>query len=1029
MRRVLIAYALSGFVSLGYQVAWFRIFTDRFGSTNFTFALVVTCFIGGLAAGSASSRRLSRALSARIAGLRLYGAVETAVALSIGLTALTAAVPPDALGSFPYVLRDGIWELRAAQQALQSALAVACVLVPCFFMGVTYPLLCDSFRAHPAGPRFPAALYAWNTLGACMGVLACQFVLLPRIGHDATLVAMAGANALLGAWFLLAPGRPEAGGSPPHEPAPVELRATPAALVLLAGVSGLLAGALEADLFKRASFVIEVAPGATMSFVSFWAILAIFVASAAVRRLPRLPLLAIKVAFAAAAVYALLSWAGVDVIRDWVEVHVLGIPVAVESNFEGMRSLQFPGHLAQLWVFVGILVFPPYLAVSLLLPAVCNEIQRRGGHLGLAYGVNTLAFCTGFLAFMLVVPWLGNVFHAFKLFHVVFLLCAAWLFVLRERRPLAVWKPALLAAGLAAAWVLVPRDFDPGFFRDSSLPARKPVRAVRSNGAITTFVLDADGHPRLFFGRLLMSATHFRARSYMRLMAHFPLLLHPHPEKALLICLGVGNTGSAIAQHDGIRRIDVVDLNHQIFRTLPEFADVNASLHRDPRVRFIHDDGRSFLARTGERYDLVTSEPPPPLAAGVYRLYSTDYYRDVKAHLTPDGFMSQWLPLFLMTPESVEMAVSSFLEVFPHALLFTGFGTDLVLVGSPSPIELERLSPRLAESPEVAADLAVFNVRGPADLLARILQDDAALRANYAGSPTIEDERNDLEQQFFDPRQRAVARFEVASVLAALREQLADSDPALLARAESILTHLGRLQYHVQGFPYESLASVEPGAVPGLRGVEADWLAVSELHRENDEALRRGRTDRSMRVLERFLETFEEQPAVLLQLARMHLARGKPEQAVPLLDRFVALEPDDPLGHRMSAMALQRSGEPGRALARYREAARLDAGDWPSLAAMAWIHATAAAPELRDPGRALALAERARELAPVPGPVLLEALAAAHAASGNSQRAVELARQALDATPVDRPSERARRLRHLELYRAGQPLREPDAPG
>jgi hypothetical protein len=55
MPLILPFYALSGFVSLGYQVAWFRYFTDWFGSTNLTFALVVCSFIGGL--GTDSSLR------------------------------------------------------------------------------------------------------------------------------------------------------------------------------------------------------------------------------------------------------------------------------------------------------------------------------------------------------------------------------------------------------------------------------------------------------------------------------------------------------------------------------------------------------------------------------------------------------------------------------------------------------------------------------------------------------------------------------------------------------------------------------------------------------------------------------------------------------------------------------------------------------------------------------------------------------------------------------------------------------------
>ena len=41
MRRVTLLYCLSGLISLAYQVTWFRIFVNHFGSTNLTFALVL----------------------------------------------------------------------------------------------------------------------------------------------------------------------------------------------------------------------------------------------------------------------------------------------------------------------------------------------------------------------------------------------------------------------------------------------------------------------------------------------------------------------------------------------------------------------------------------------------------------------------------------------------------------------------------------------------------------------------------------------------------------------------------------------------------------------------------------------------------------------------------------------------------------------------------------------------------------------------------------------------------------------------
>src|SRR5580704_18349024 len=96
MIRVFLAYALSGFVALGYQVVWFRLFPDWFGSTSLSFALVVCNFIGGLGAGSLASGPVTKWI-ARVAGitdaLRLYGLIELLVAVAASLTPLAGHLP------------------------------------------------------------------------------------------------------------------------------------------------------------------------------------------------------------------------------------------------------------------------------------------------------------------------------------------------------------------------------------------------------------------------------------------------------------------------------------------------------------------------------------------------------------------------------------------------------------------------------------------------------------------------------------------------------------------------------------------------------------------------------------------------------------------------------------------------------------------------------------------------------------------------------------------------------------------------
>ena len=731
MRRVFPLYALSGFISLGYQVAWFRIFVDWFGSTNLTFALVVCSFIGGLGCGALLSQRITRLLADRTGirdKLRLYGLIELLVGVSALVTVAVEYLPADLWGSFPYHLDDGIWVQTIRYQIAQGTIAAISLFIPCLFMGVTFPLLCDIFRSIARNRHLPSVLYAWNTIGACTGVLACQFILIPEIGHQPTFWLMAGLNILLGLYFVASGGSlagDEVADTTCTTQAGAGLPRSGSALIACAALSGLLAGALEGDMFKRIDFIVVLSPGATMSFISFWAVLGIFLASIIVRHIERIRLAHIKAAYGLAALYYFALWRFSDELTYLV------------GNLPDVRGVHhFPVSLAQLFVYTGIYVLPSYLLISLLLPYVCNRLQGIGKHLGLAYGLNTVGFCLGLIAFTLVAPRL-NIFYSLKLFLIFMALAAIALACVSEFRPIKAWQIAVLVAVAAITCIATPRRFDRDFFTPLMWP-----HAVAAQG---------NNNMKLFFGRLSMSGTSPRSQQYMRLMAHFPLLVHPQPEKALLICFGVGNTASAIAAHESIARIDAIDLNENVFKTAPAFAEHHAFVHLDPRLRMINDDGRNFLALSDETYDLITSEPPPPMAGGVYRLYSREYYEQVLAHLSPDGLMSQWLPIGQLPNDAIELMTRTFVEVFPHSLLFEGAGQHLILLGSRSPVRFEQLSERFYQSDRVRTDLLRIGVSTPAALVARVVRNDAELRGRLGPGRVLSDQHNDLEHLFYDP--------------------------------------------------------------------------------------------------------------------------------------------------------------------------------------------------------------------------------------------------------------------------------------
>ena len=771
MVRVFLAYALSGFVALGYQVVWFRLFPDWFGSTSLSFALVTCNFIGGLGAGSLASRPITKWI-ARVGGitdaLRLYGTIELLVAVAAALTLLAGHLPADLWGSFPYHLHGDVWLQDPGYRFGQLAVAVACVFAPCFLMGTTFPLLSQIFMDAPGGARFPAALYGWNTFGACAGVLACQFLLLPTIGHSSTFWLMLALNLGIAGFFLIN-GRGDL---------PVAARALDAAsqnmnqatsptagnlapLLTCAVLSGLLTGALEGDMFKRVNLVVSNSPGALGPAISFWAILGIFLASALVWRATRLRLLHIKIAFLCAAIYYFAAW----------RLMYPSIIDRLESRYTALNGLgminNFPDSVTELFVFVGGCVFVPYLLLSLLLPYVCNQVQMRRVHLGLAYGLNTLAFCIGLIVFTLLAPRV-NIFYSLKLLWVLMGCGIALLLVLSEKRGVRWWQPAIAAIAFFAGCLVTPAQFDASYLMPNSTQTRYPSSNLKSNGTDTSYVVRTPKGAFLFFGNTSMSGTVFPSQVYMRLMAHVPLLLQANPVSALVICFGVGNTASAIAAYDSIRRIDIVDLNRNVFDTAPEFASTNFEVYRDPRVRLINDDGRSFLRLSRDTYDLITSEPPPPMQAGVYRLYSREYYQDVLSHLTATGMMTQWLPVYQMPAKAVDEAIATFVTVFPYTLLYSGISQELILLGSREPIDIDRLWQRFPASGLAREDLAAIFVETPARLGIRIVRTDATLRRDYFGTQTISDQRNDLEQMFLGTKAGAVT-YDPREVLAWLR--------------------------------------------------------------------------------------------------------------------------------------------------------------------------------------------------------------------------------------------------------------------
>jgi hypothetical protein len=213
MPRVLyLLFFASGASALVFETLWFHQAGLALGNSVWASSLVLAGFMGGLAVGSAVAARLGHRLGDPV---RAYAVAEAAIALGgVGLVYLLPELA-SLLGPLARPFLDTPWILNPARLGL----ALALLLVPSTAMGVTLPLLTKALTRGDAGfgPAL-GSLYGWNTLGALVGVVGTETLLLGALGVRGSALAAGALNlaaALVAAWIARRRALPALAPAPP----------------------------------------------------------------------------------------------------------------------------------------------------------------------------------------------------------------------------------------------------------------------------------------------------------------------------------------------------------------------------------------------------------------------------------------------------------------------------------------------------------------------------------------------------------------------------------------------------------------------------------------------------------------------------------------------------------------------------------------------------------------------------------------------------------------------------------------------
>jgi spermidine synthase len=194
---VMVGIGLSGLAAMIYQIAWTRVLLLSIGSSVYTFSLIVTAFICGLALGSLI---ISKFIDWRRDLVMWFALAQGA----IGLSALGIV---HVLGNLPILVIQFVFDASHSFKYIhiaEFAIIFGLLLVPTFIMGSTVPIaikICTTDIRRVG--RFFGNVYAVNTLGAIIGSFMAGFILIPWLGAQNSIFIAVALNITAAAVILL----------------------------------------------------------------------------------------------------------------------------------------------------------------------------------------------------------------------------------------------------------------------------------------------------------------------------------------------------------------------------------------------------------------------------------------------------------------------------------------------------------------------------------------------------------------------------------------------------------------------------------------------------------------------------------------------------------------------------------------------------------------------------------------------------------------------------------------------------------
>lgn len=184
------------------------------------------------------------------------------------------------------------------------------------------------------------------------------------------------------------------------------------------------------------------------------------------------------------------------------------------------------------------------------------------------------------------------------------------------------------------------------------------LRKIKTRFQRIAVVKQANGKVLIYGDGYVMFGTTEDDNMWAESMVHIPMAVAKQKQNILMIGGGGGITTREVLRYRDVKSITVVDIDSVMMdlgKNLKPLVKFNKGSLRNPKVRTVVQDGRTFVAKNQKKWDVIIIDVPEPsyksLALG--RLYSKEFYSLLKKRLAPGGAITIASSLLSEMPEFV----------------------------------------------------------------------------------------------------------------------------------------------------------------------------------------------------------------------------------------------------------------------------------------------------------------------------------------------------------------------------------------